>query len=80
MTSLDKMSPGQKGKLVGFTGDTLIARRLTEMGLAPGREITYLRKAPLRDPIVVRVGGGVYSLRQIDAAQISVELEREIVG
>ncbi|MFQ5453181.1 MAG: ferrous iron transport protein A, partial [Candidatus Zixiibacteriota bacterium] len=45
------MVPGQKGKVVGFTDDNKISRRLLELGLVPGRIVTYLRNAPFRDPM-----------------------------
>lgn len=75
MTYLDKINPGQSATVVGFTHDTPVARRLTELGLVPGRQVTYLRSAPLRDPMEIRVGGSCLSLRHSDAALVTVELD-----
>lgn len=75
MTYLDKLTPGQKARILGYTQDTPLSRRLTELGLIPGREITYLRNAPLRDPLEIQVGASFLSLRHTDASLVAVELE-----
>jgi ferrous iron transport protein A len=75
MTYLDKMQPGQKGKVISFNEDSPIVRRLVELGLVPGREITYVRKAPLRDPLEVQIGPICLTLRHAEASMVAVELE-----
>lgn len=75
MTFLNKMTPGQKGRIVGFTADSPMVRRLTELGLTPGREVCYLRNAPLRDPLEIQVGPSCLSLRHTEASLVAVELE-----
>jgi ferrous iron transport protein A len=75
MTYLNKMEPGQSGTVVGYTHDTPIARRLTELGIVPGRTITYLRNAPLNDPLEVQVGNCCLTLRRAEASLIAVELD-----
>jgi len=75
MTYLNKMTPGQKGRVIGYTDDSPIARRLTELGLVPGREITYLRDAPLRDPLEIQIGLSCLSLRHSEASLVAVEIE-----
>ncbi|MEW6050085.1 MAG: FeoA family protein [Candidatus Zixiibacteriota bacterium] len=75
MTYLSKMAPGQKGRVIGYTDDNRIARRLTELGLVPGRTIEYVRNAPLNDPLEVQVGPCCLSLRRAEASMVAVELE-----
>ena len=75
MTYLDKLTPGQRARVVGYTEDSATSRRLAELGLTPGREIVYLRDAPLRDPLQVRIGNSSLSLRHAQASLIAVELE-----
>lgn len=75
MTYLDKLTPGQTARVVGFTEDSPIARRLAELGLVPGRQIRYLRNAPLRDPLQLQVGNCSLSMRHAEASLISVEVE-----
>ena len=49
-----------------------VARRLMEMGLLPGTRIETIRRAPLGDPLEIRLRGYLLSLRLADAAQISL--------
>jgi ferrous iron transport protein A len=69
------MAPGQSGRVLGFTHDSPITRRLTELGLAPGRQVVYLRNAPLRDPLEIQVGSTFLSLRRSEASLVTVEID-----
>jgi ferrous iron transport protein A len=60
---------------VGYRSDGPICRRLVELGLTPGRQIKYLRDAPLKDPLQLQVGHCSLSLRHAQAALIAVEVE-----
>ena len=75
MTYLDKMRPGQRGTVLGFKEDSPVSRRLLELGLVPGRAITYLRNAPFRDPMEIQIGHSCVSLRHAEAALVAVEPE-----
>jgi len=75
VTYLDKMTPGQQGTIVGFVNDSPLTRRLLELGLVPGNLITYLRNAPLQDPMEIQVGPNRLSLRHADAALVAIELD-----
>ena len=71
MTTLDKLKPGQRGIIHAIT-DSDLTPKLLEMGLLPGKEVIYQLRAPLGDPIAVRVSGYQLSLR-LDEAHL-VEL------
>ena len=71
MTTLDQLKPGQRGVIRAITASD-IAPKLLEMGLLPGKEVIYKLRAPLGDPIAVRVSGYQLSLR-LDEAHL-VEL------
>ena len=75
MTYLNKMTPGQKARVVGFTQDSPLVRRLNELGLSPGRSVTYLCRAPLNDPLLFEVGESRLSLRHSEASLVAVEIE-----
>ena len=78
MTYLDRMNPGQSGTVVSIDGDSPITRRLTELGLVPGRRIKYLRNAPMRDPLEIQIGGCCcLSLRHAEASLVAVEVEQK---
>ena len=80
-TSLDQLPLGEEAIIrhVGCSGP--MARRLMEMGLLPGTRVEAIRRAPLGDPLKIRLRGYLLSLRHSDAAQISLETDtRENVG
>jgi ferrous iron transport protein A len=47
--------------------------KLTEMGFYVGKEVELLYKAPFGDPIAVRVGDYVLSMRKSEALLIGIE-------
>ena len=47
------------------------------MGLVPGVEVTIQGRAPLYDPVAVRVLGGTITLRNSEADHIIVEVADE---
>ena len=49
-----------------------MARRLMEMGLLPGTRLEAVRRAPLGDPLKIRLRGYLLSLRLADAAHIQL--------
>ncbi len=75
MTHLNKLAPGQTARVVGFIEDNPVTRRLTELGLIPGRQVKYLRDAPLKDPLQLQVGASSLGVRHAEASLITVELE-----
>lgn len=75
MTHLNKMLPGQKGIVLGFTNDGKISRRLIELGLIPGRAVQYIRNAPLNDPMEIQVGECCLSIRHAEASLVAIELD-----
>lgn len=79
MMQLDKLHSGQSAVIINFTHDGPITRRLMELGLVAGKVVTYIRQAPLRDPIQVKVGDSSLTLRKSEAALVTVELERQTV-
>ncbi|NLO06217.1 MAG: DtxR family transcriptional regulator [candidate division WS1 bacterium] len=72
-TTLDRLSPGMRGKVLRLGGEPQIRRRLMDMGVTPGAELEVERLAPLGDPIEIEVRGYHLSLRKREAAGIAVE-------
>lgn len=56
--------------IVGVEGK--LHRRLIEMGLTPGTRVSIAKRAPLGDPIEIRLRGYELTLRADDAAKILV--------
>lgn len=72
-TTLDRLAPGERGKVLRLSGEPQIRRRLMDMGVTPGAEVEVERLAPLGDPIEIEVRGYHLSLRKREAAGIAVE-------
>lgn len=70
--SLDRLEPGESGAILRLEGDPAIVRRLMELGLVPGTEVEVLRRAPLGDPVELRLRATHLSIRRADAARIHV--------
>jgi Fe2+ transport system protein FeoA len=71
---LDKLRPGQKGKVIRVGGYGAIRRRLYDLGLHFGETIEMVKMAPLKDPLEISFGNGHISIRRSEAALITVEL------
>ena len=72
--NLRKMSDNQAGTIasVKVAGD--LGRRIRDMGIVPGMEIKIQGRAPLYDPVALRVRGGTITLRNSEADFIEVEV------
>ncbi|MFH1951379.1 MAG: FeoA family protein [Pseudomonadota bacterium] len=70
-----EMSDNQEGviKKVSATGD--MGRRLREMGLVPETVIRIQGRAPLKDPVAVKLRDFVLTLRNNEASSILVEVD-----
>lgn len=63
--ALDQLAPGACARVAGFAPiDRNIADRLLELGFDEGADVEALHRAPLGDPIAVRVDGSVVALRR----------------
>ena len=52
-----------------------MGRRIRDMGLIPGAEVKIQGKAPLYDPVALRVMGFTLTLRNNEADYIEVEVK-----
>lgn len=73
MRKLSDLSPGDRGRVSGMGGDADAMRRLMEMGLMRGTTVEVVRRAPLGDPLEVKVRGFMLTLRRSEAEHIEVE-------
>ncbi|GEM_PF-612027 len=71
--TLDRLPRGARARIREVNGVGPIRRRLLEMGVLPGTELTIERVAPLGDPLEVRLRGYRLSLRRREAAHILVD-------
>ena len=71
---LSDFKVGESGKIVAVLGEGRIRRRLFDMGVTPGAELTMRKKAPLGDPIEITIRGYELTLRKTEAEFVEVEL------
>ena len=72
--NLRNMAINQTGTIVAVRVGGELGRRIREMVLVPGTEITVKQRAPLNDPVALRVMDGTLTLRNNEADYIEVEV------
>lgn len=73
--TLADLDRGQRATVAGY-GEAVepsTARRFFDLGLVPGIEVEMVRRAPLRDPVIYRVGDYEIALRSAQSRCIHVE-------
>ena len=73
--NLREMNINQSGIIVSVKVGGELGRRIREMGLVPGTKITIKQRAPLNDPVALRVMGGTLTLRNNEADHILIETD-----
>lgn len=73
MNTLKQVKIGATAKVIKLHGEGAVKRRIMDMGITKGVEVTVRKVAPLGDPIEVTVRGYELSLRKADAEMIEVE-------
>ena len=71
--TLKEAAIGSTVKVVKLHSEGAIRRRIMDMGITKGVEITVRKVAPLGDPIELTVRGYELFLRKADADTIEVE-------
>lgn len=77
LTSLRNLKVGQKGKIAKINAHGEVNQRIRDMGLIPGAQVSVVGRAPLKDPVALRLYGVTISLRNKEADYIQVELPAE---
>ena len=72
LRSLDELPIGESAVVHRVACQQRVGRRLMEMGLLPGTRIEMVRRAPLGDPLEIRLRGYLLSLRRADASGVSL--------
>ena len=74
---LSELKTGENGIIVKVVGQRSFRKRLIEMGFIPGKRVTAILNAPLKDPIEYEILGYRLSLRRSEASLIEVVGEEE---
>ena len=76
IVSLADIKVGQSGIVEALEGRGNIQHRLVDMGVVKGSRISVFKKAPLGDPVEVKIKGCAMALRMNEAAMISVAVDQ----
>lgn len=72
--TLENLSKGQTAKITEVGGDGALRQHFLDMGVIPGVEISFVKLAPMGDPIEFQIHGYELTLRVDDAKKIECEL------
>ncbi|SFM91511.1 FeoA family protein [Thermodesulforhabdus norvegica] len=70
-----QMKEHQKGVIRRIRATGELGRRIRDMGLTPGTVIEIQGRAPLRDPVAIKVRNFTLTLRNNEADYIDVEVD-----
>lgn len=71
--TLDKLEVGKDAIIQSVGGEGALRRHFLDMGLTPGTEVTLIKRAPMGDPIELRLRSYELTLRLEDAAKIEIK-------
>ncbi|MBQ7556066.1 ferrous iron transport protein A [bacterium] len=75
MKTLSDIPVGKTVKVKKLLGEGPLKRRIMDMGILKGVEVTVLKVAPAGDPIELNLRGYDLSIRKSEAATIEIEEE-----
>ena len=75
--NMRQMRKNQSGIIKAIRTNSVLGRRIRDMGLVPGTPIRIQGRAPLNDPVALRVMGFTLTLRNSEADFIDVEVDDE---
>lgn len=70
--TLKEVKVGQTVTVKKMSGQGATKRRIMDMGITKGVEVTVVKVAPLGDPIELNVRGYQLSIRKADAEMVEV--------
>lgn len=69
---LSDLEKGQKGTVLVVDSGGTMCRRLQDLGLIKGTEVTCIRRSPLGDPVAYLIRGAVIALRNEDSSCVRI--------
>ncbi len=70
--SLREMHVGETATIADVIAPGELGRRIRDMGLIPGTKVSVVGRAPLQDPVALRLSGVTVTLRNKEADYITV--------
>ncbi|MFK5953090.1 MAG: FeoA family protein [Desulfobacterium sp.] len=75
--NLREMRRNQTGMIRSVRATGELGRRIRDMGLVPNTEVRIVGRAPLKDPVALRIMDFTITLRNNEADHISVEIQED---
>ena len=75
MKTLNEIPIGETVRVKRLLGEGPLKRRIMDMGILKGVDVTVLKVAPAGDPIEISLRGYDLSIRKSEAATIEIEEE-----
>ena len=72
MKTINDLKVGETARVVRLCGEGAVKRRIMDMGLTKGTEVTVRKVAPFGDPIELTVRGYELSIRKDEASKVEV--------
>ena len=70
--TLNELEVGRTAKVVRLNGEGAVKRRIMDMGITKGVDVTLRKVAPLGDPLELTVRGYELTIRKDEAEKIAV--------
>ena len=70
---LSDLRAGESGTITGFVIENPTTARLMQLGVLEGEHVDVIRRAPVGDPIEIRILGYSLSLRGAEASLVYVD-------
>lgn len=70
--TLNELEVGKTAKVVRLNGEGAVKRRIMDMGITKGCEVTVRKVAPLGDPLELTVRGYELTIRKDEAEKIEI--------
>ena len=75
--TLDQLQLGQSARILRLNLDPTHSAQLMEMGLYEGARVSLLGRAPMGDPLELKIGDFRLSLRTAQARGVEIQVEGE---
>lgn len=72
LSALNRLSEGQRGRVVSLRSEGSMRRRLQDIGLVEGTEVECVLKSPGGDPVAYEIRGALIALRAEDSRQVVI--------
>lgn len=74
VNKLSELERGRRAVVLDIHSGDDMRRRLQDIGLVKGTDVTCIQKSPLGDPIAFLIRGAIIALRSEDSSCVQIEL------